>query len=625
MAASGFTPISLYYSATASAVPLAANLTAGELALNTNDGKLYYKNSSNVVTLLASSASTVAAGSTTQVQYNLSGVLAGSANMTFNGTVLTSSFAGPVAATTLSASSTVSGTGFSTYLASPPAIGSTAPAAGSFTTLSASSTVSGTGFSTYLASPPAIGGTAAAAGAFTTLSASSTVSGTGFSTYLASPPAIGGTAAAAGSFTALSYNTTLTGGTGVVNLGSGQFYKSASGNVGIGTVSPTTALNVYKATAAVVSVDGDSSAVLRATRYTTDTNPSEIVARKARGTLAAPTTVATSDIAGGVFFQAYGGTNFRNIGRIDGLVQTYTSDTNIAGALAFYTNNSSTDVTERMRLTSGGALMINNTGTPVYNELLNVTGADARINGLTVGLGYSNNAYSTVVGDGALAAVATGQGNTAFGYQALANTTGTGGYNTAVGPQAGLNLTGNYNTVVGYGAGSGTSSSASSTFIGVNSGSAASCSYTVILGSYTGSGLPLSGGVNNYVVLSDGSGNVKMTYNATGVGFYVQSTVTTKSAAATLTGAEVLTQILSTTGTSYTVTMPTGTAMDTATGGMAVDSAFDFTVINAASGTITMATNTNFNNVGSLSVPTGTSASYKIRKTAANTFVMYRM
>ena len=74
-------------------------------------------------------------------------------------------------------------------------------AAGSFTTLSASSTVSGTGFSTYLASPPPIGGTVAAAGSFTTLSASSTVSGTGFSTYLASPPAIGGTTAGAGSFT----------------------------------------------------------------------------------------------------------------------------------------------------------------------------------------------------------------------------------------------------------------------------------------------------------------------------------------------------------------------------------------------------------------------------------------
>ena len=123
-----------------------------------------------------------------------------------NGISLTSRTApgaGSLSATNIAASGTLSGTAFSTYLASPPAIGGTAAAAGSFTTLSASSTVSGTGFSTYLASPPAIGGTAAAAGSFTTLSASSTVSGTGFSTYLASPPAIGGTAAAAGSFTTL--------------------------------------------------------------------------------------------------------------------------------------------------------------------------------------------------------------------------------------------------------------------------------------------------------------------------------------------------------------------------------------------------------------------------------------
>lgn len=53
--------------------------------------------------------------------------------------------------------------------ASPGAIGSTAPSTGAFTTLSASSTVSGAGFSTYLAAPPAIGGTTPAAGTFTPL------------------------------------------------------------------------------------------------------------------------------------------------------------------------------------------------------------------------------------------------------------------------------------------------------------------------------------------------------------------------------------------------------------------------------------------------------------------------
>jgi Chaperone of endosialidase len=69
------------------------------------------------------------------------------------------------------------GTGIATALAvnsgttgAPALLGS----AGAFTTLSASSTVSGTGFSTYLASPPAIGGSSPAAGNFTTLSSSST-------------------------------------------------------------------------------------------------------------------------------------------------------------------------------------------------------------------------------------------------------------------------------------------------------------------------------------------------------------------------------------------------------------------------------------------------------------------
>jgi hypothetical protein len=60
MAQSGYTPILIYASGTATNVPLAANLTStatgAELALNYADGKLYYKNGSGVVTLLAQSA-----------------------------------------------------------------------------------------------------------------------------------------------------------------------------------------------------------------------------------------------------------------------------------------------------------------------------------------------------------------------------------------------------------------------------------------------------------------------------------------------------------------------------------------------------------------------------------------
>jgi hypothetical protein len=54
MAQTNFTPISLYYSATAAAVPTAGNLVAGELAINTADGKLFYKDSAGVVQTIAS-------------------------------------------------------------------------------------------------------------------------------------------------------------------------------------------------------------------------------------------------------------------------------------------------------------------------------------------------------------------------------------------------------------------------------------------------------------------------------------------------------------------------------------------------------------------------------------------
>jgi hypothetical protein len=90
MAATGATPISLYYTTTASAAPTAGNLVAGELAINTLDGKLFYKDSAGVVQVIAGKGGAgVAGGSNTQVQYNSSGSLAGSANMTFNGTTFT--------------------------------------------------------------------------------------------------------------------------------------------------------------------------------------------------------------------------------------------------------------------------------------------------------------------------------------------------------------------------------------------------------------------------------------------------------------------------------------------------------------------------------------------------------
>lgn len=56
MAATGFTPIQLYYSTTTSNAPVAGNLVLGELAINTTDGKLYYKNTAGVVKVIADGA-----------------------------------------------------------------------------------------------------------------------------------------------------------------------------------------------------------------------------------------------------------------------------------------------------------------------------------------------------------------------------------------------------------------------------------------------------------------------------------------------------------------------------------------------------------------------------------------
>jgi hypothetical protein len=56
MSQAGYTPIQLYFSTTAAAVPVNTNLADGELAINITDGKLYYKNNGGTVTLLASTA-----------------------------------------------------------------------------------------------------------------------------------------------------------------------------------------------------------------------------------------------------------------------------------------------------------------------------------------------------------------------------------------------------------------------------------------------------------------------------------------------------------------------------------------------------------------------------------------
>ena len=87
MAASGYTPISLYYSTTASSVPSAGNLVNGELALNTADMKLYAKNSSGVVTLLASNSGATGTVSSVAVSGGTTGLTTSGGPITTSGTI----------------------------------------------------------------------------------------------------------------------------------------------------------------------------------------------------------------------------------------------------------------------------------------------------------------------------------------------------------------------------------------------------------------------------------------------------------------------------------------------------------------------------------------------------------
>jgi hypothetical protein len=187
MAQSGFTPIKLYLSTTAAAVPTAANLEPGELALNNNDGKLYYEDSAGVVQVLASKAAAAGVTSFTAGTTGLTPSTATSGAVTLAGTLAIAN--GGTGLTAL-------GTGVQTAIGvnvgtagavvvNGGALGT--PSSGTVTNLTGTASINVNG---------TVGATTASTGAFTTLAASSTVSGAGFTSYFASPPALGTTAPA---------------------------------------------------------------------------------------------------------------------------------------------------------------------------------------------------------------------------------------------------------------------------------------------------------------------------------------------------------------------------------------------------------------------------------------------
>lgn len=123
----------------------------------------------------------------------------------------------------------------------------------------------------------------------------------------------------AGTFTvsgALAYTSTLTGGTGVINIGSGQVYKDASGNVGVGTASPGQKLHVQ----------GNAQAL--------------------SGSATTPSWLSVGRTSADAYFGAAGATNDFITGTTQGDAVLYLSTSK---SLIFGTNNN-----ERMRIDASG-------------------------------------------------------------------------------------------------------------------------------------------------------------------------------------------------------------------------------------------------------------------------------
>ena len=198
MAATGYTPILIYASGTATNVPLAANLTSGasgaELALNYTDGKLYYKDNSGVVQLLASKAGASGTVSSVDVSGGTTGLTTTGGPVTTSGTITLagtlSAANGGTGANSLTANSVLLGNGTNPLqLVAPGAAGnvltsngttwtSSTPAAGG--TVTSVDVSGGTTGLTTSGGPVTTSGTITLAG---TLIASN--GGTGLSSYTA--------------------------------------------------------------------------------------------------------------------------------------------------------------------------------------------------------------------------------------------------------------------------------------------------------------------------------------------------------------------------------------------------------------------------------------------------------
>jgi len=114
--------------------------------------------------------------------------------------------------------------------------------------------------------------------------------------------------------------------------------------------------------------------------------------------------------------------------------------------------------------------------------------------------------------------------------------------------------------------------------------------------------------------------------NLSEVSIGVQSAPVAKTAAATLTAAELTNGIVTYTGAAVNLTLPTVADLEVLVSSAKVNSCFDFSIINTgATNAATVVVGTGWTLVGVAAVSAVTSATWRARKTGDGTWTAYRL
>lgn len=128
---------------------------------------------------------------------------------------------------------------------------------------------------------------------------------------------------------------------------------------------------------------------------------------------------------------------------------------------------------------------------------------------------------------------------------------------------------------------------------------------------------------NNIGVSTGGVERIRI--DSAGSMFRTQAAPATVNATATMTITNLYTQIVtSTTAAAVDATLPTGTSMETMYSAQ-TNMGYEWSVINTGANTFTVVANTDHTVVGNMVVAATSSGQFKSRRTAANTWITYRI